>query len=77
MFILKYIKMKKMKFLLVVFVGMAIVSCTNEVEEVMQSQDLQTRSIEPKFTSDNLTESQGMALMNKFLDAPYFFILRM
>lgn len=62
-----------MKFLLVVFVGMAIVSCTNEVEEVMQSQDLQTRSIEPKFTSDNLTESQGMALMNKFLDAPYFF----
>ena len=68
--------MKKISFLLALLVGISIVSCTNELDEMVGKQNLQTRSIEPRFTG-NISENQAIALMNKFLDAPSFFILRM
>ena len=64
--------MKKMRFLLVLLVGISIVSCTNDLDEMLGTQNLQTRSVEPRFTG-NISESQAIALMNKFLDAPSFF----
>ena len=69
---LNYVKMKKMRFLLVLLVGISIVSCTNDLDEMLGTQNLQTRSVEPRFTG-NISESQAIALMNKFLDAPSFF----
>lgn len=65
--------MKRIHFIATLFICLIVASCSNEMEEVMQSQDLKTRSVEPRFVGDNLTESQAIALMNKFLDAPYFF----
>lgn len=63
---LNYVKMKKMRFLLVLLVGISIVSCTNDLDEMLGTQNLQTRSVEPRFTG-NISESQAIALMNKFL----------
>ena len=40
--------MKKIRFLLVLLVGISIVSCTNELDEMVGKQNLQTRSIEPR-----------------------------
>lgn len=51
--------------------GISIVSCTNDLDEMLGTQNLQTRSVEPRFTG-NISESQAIALMNKFLDAPSF-----
>ena len=62
--------MKKISFLLVLLVGISIVSCTNELDEMVGKQNLQARSIEPRFTG-NISENQAIALMNKFLDAPF------
>lgn len=72
----KLCKDEKMRFLLVLLVGISIVSCTNDLDEMLGTQNLQTRSVEPRFTG-NISESQAIALMNKFLDAPSFFYLKM
>ena len=61
---LNYVKMKKMRFLLVLLVGISIVSCTNDLDEMLGTKNLQTRSVEPRFTG-NISESQAIALMNK------------
>ena len=52
---LNYVKMKKMRFLLVLLVGISIVSCTNDLDEMLGTQNLQTRSVEPRFTG-NISE---------------------
>lgn len=36
--------MKKMRFLLVLLVGISIVSCTNDLDEMLGTQNLQTHS---------------------------------
>lgn len=57
--------------------GISIVSCTNDLDEMLGTQNLQTRSVEPRFTG-NISESQAIALMNKFLGCTlFFFILKM
>lgn len=66
--------MKHLKFFLLVCVSVFAASCSNELDELTTSNlDLQTRSIEPRFVGENITEYQAIALMNKFLDAPDFF----
>lgn len=67
--------MKKRCMFLFSVVALLVASCSNGLEDVQTDvvPSSTTRSVEPRFTGENLTESQAKALMNKFLDAPYFF----
>ena len=45
--------MKKMRFLLVLLVGISIVSCTNDLDEMLGTQNLQTRSVDSETSCGN------------------------
>lgn len=53
-----------------------VASCSNELEDITQNQVVQSRTVEPRFTGDNLTESQAIALVTKFLQVPNFFYFK-
>ena len=50
-------------------------SCSNNLDEIYEQQEVKSRSVEPRFNPINLSLSQSEALINRFLDAPDFFYL--
>jgi hypothetical protein len=50
-------------------------SCSNNLDEIYEQQEVKSRSVEPRFNPINLSLSQSEALINRFLDSPDFFYL--
>lgn len=67
--------MKRICSFLLLVVALFATSCSNELDEIQSNSELQntTRSIEPRFTSPNISAEQAAGLITKFLNRSSFF----
>ena len=65
--------MRKCTLLMLSVVAFFMVSCSSEMEEMQTTPNATTRSVEPRFVSENITTAQAQSLATKFLNKTSFF----